>query len=633
MKPVGLSAILWAFALVGCANGFSSTPAASSFNPSGVASSAARKSGKLVVQIEIPRKTHKVRVRVMRDGRPAYVSAATKAMKIVATNGSKSTTVIVPLTPASPGCTTTSGNTSCTVNVVLRACPNAGNCYTAVVSTYDAVFCNGAPPVCSIPASAKLLSSGQSIPFRVATGKNTSIDLTLSGVPHSMSLSADALTRANGSTFDLIGPGAHAFTLQTIDADGNVLVGPGAPTFAVSAPAGGLAPVAISAPPASPNQVWVAPPATLDTANTATFQITPSFAGQSVDGCKQPGASCAPTSVTVDMEQMAVVLGTNGVLEFFALDETTPRLSLTGLDATANGLAADAAGDIFTPNGLVAVYTPPLSAGTKSQPACCPGATTMAVSAGPGSAAMFLSYFPTAAGPQSVVSSCSATACSAVAYILRYAQNQALASNAEGDLAYGFPSSSGLSPCSAYVYAAQNYGVPAVLTGSPMNAAGCATQVALDTSGDAFATDPNDDRIVEYSRSSGYHVATQVLTGANTPVVAMLTDASGNLFDVVSQTVVISTFPYQAESYIILQETLASSLSAHQGGSLNPDLTSTVPTGDLQVEHAAAAIETGAVYVQFGPGGGLVRFAIPGLARSVAAPSDSQIPTGLLILP
>jgi hypothetical protein len=558
-------------------------------------------------------------------------------MKIVAKDGSKSTTLIVPLTPSSPGCTTSAGTTNCTVNVVLRACANAGDCYTAVVSTYDGVFCNGAPPVCSIPSSANELSAGQTIPFRVGTGKGTAVNLTLSGIPHSMSMTPDALTRANGSQFDLIGPGAHAFTMQMFDVDGNAIVGPGSPRYETSTPTGTLAPITVTAAPSSPNQVWATPPQIFDAAGTATFSITPSFSGQSIDACKEPGAVCSSISITVDMQQMVAFRGLGGVLSLYALDEATPRLTLTGLNATGIGLATDSAGDIFMANGGPAAYSTPLSSGIVSRPVCCPiHTTTTAVTAGPDGTAEFLTPFSTASGLQNIVSTCSLKACTTATYILPYQSIQVLASDAAGDLAYGYQSEQNGLNCFVYAYTAPHYGVPVMLGGSPMSATGCAAFVAMDGLGNVFVADPNNNQIVEYTKSSGYLTSTRIQTGSGTPVIGMFADASGNLFDLVwFETCISNPYgnPHFPDCYLTgtLQETLASSLSAHQGGSFGPDLTSNILISSTTP--VIFAMGTGGLYMQFSPNGGLVEFTLPSLSPSYPAPQYSAATYGMLVLP
>jgi hypothetical protein len=553
-------------------------------------------------------------------------------MKFAVKTGKKNIVQVVSLKPSSPGCTSGSTGITCTVRIALPSCAAAGKCYSAVVSTYDDVFCNGAPPVCSIPSSAHELSAGQSIPFRVATGKSTSVNLTLSGVPHSMTLTPDALTRPNGALFDLIGPGAHTFTAQTFDADGNAIVGPGAPSYQTSVPTGSLTPVTVTVPSSSPNQVWVAPPATFAATGTATFSVTPAFTGQSLDGCKQRGADCSPASVTVDMQQMVAILGLGGVLNLYAFDEANPRVTLTGLGATGYGLETDSAGDIFAADAVPTVYSPPFSAAGYSRPACCPGANTTAVGEGPNGSALFLSNFPTASGPQNVVSSCTAAKCTRLAYVLPYVQAQVFASDAAGDFVYGYPSVPGGANCFAYAYAAPNYGVPAVLKGAPMSTSGCATMIAMDGSGNAFVSDPSDKQIVEYSKSSGYLTATLIQTGVN-PVTGLFADASGNLFDVVWYETCIY-YPYDPNPYCYitgtLQETLASSLATHQGGSLSPDLTSSTLGYPAKT---VFAMGSGDLYMQYWPDGGLVGYAVPSLAVSYPAPSYTPQPAGLLVLP
>jgi hypothetical protein len=582
--------------------------------------------GKLVVRIKIPRGTRRARVRVIRGGRPRYVSASTAAMTMAIAAGSK--TVLkqtVPLTPTSPGCTSSPSGTVCTTTVALKACPSAANCYTATVSTYDAVFCNGAPPVCSIPVGANELSTAQNIPFGVAAGKPNSISLTLSSVPHSVNISPDALTRANGETFDLIGPGAHVFTAQALDADGNIIVGPGAPAFKATPAIGGL-PVTVAVPSTAPDQIWVTPPATFDGADTATFDVTPTFAGQATNGCAEPQAVCSPTSVTVDMEQMYAIADTT--LTYYALDESTPRLSANYPAGAGIGLAADTSGDIFAPGGVAAIYAPPLSSGSPTTPACCPGSTS-AVAAGANGFAYFLTSYPTAAGSQNVVSRCSPSACATTLFILPYNTNQVFAADAAGDIAYGNPNLNNSQTCFAYVYSAPSYGAPTKIFGNPLSATGCAMRVALDPNGNLFASDPNNSQIVEYSKASGYQTATRIL-GTPTPML-LFTDSSGDLFDV-SSTGGIG-------GGATVQETLAASLNANQGGSLGPDHSASLfPSGYFQ--GVAAAFGPDGLYVEYYSYGGsvtkpmLAGYALPGLTPlGPQLTNQSYSPQGLVVLP
>jgi hypothetical protein len=206
------------------------------------------------------------------------------------------------------------------------------------------------------------------------------------------------------------------------------------------------------------------------------------------------------------------------------------------------------------------------------------------------------------------------------------------ASDAAGDFAYGYPSIPGGANCFAYAYSAPHYGAPTVLSGPPMSTSACAAMIAMDGSGNVFASDPKDKQIVEYSKSSGYLTATLIQTGAN-PVTGLFADASGNLFDVVWFDTCITypgdPFP-NCYTTGTLQETLASSLTTHQGGSLSPDLTMSSLFYPLQ---AVFAIGSGGLYLQYWPDGGLIGYALPGLAMSYPAPSYSSKAAGLLVLP
>lgn len=90
--------------------------------------------------------------------------------------------------------------------------------YDAAISTYD--------------AGNTKLSQGQFVGFTVIPGQANTIPLTLSGIPASLRVSSGALgvhgTQSTGST--LYGVAQQNLIVQALDADGNVIVGPGSPT-------------------------------------------------------------------------------------------------------------------------------------------------------------------------------------------------------------------------------------------------------------------------------------------------------------------------------------------------------------------------------------------------------------------
>ncbi|HTA37777.1 MAG TPA: kelch repeat-containing protein [Candidatus Acidoferrales bacterium] len=268
-----------AFALTACSSNATSPLAPSA----GMASARAPHRGKLVVRIHVPKKhRHK------RRG-AQYISPATQSMTL-AIAGPTPVNRTVGLTPTSTGCSSSLTGTFCTLTIP-GLLPGS---YTATISTYDGAA-----------GAGNELSAAQAIGFSIVAGVDNSIGITLSGIPVATLVApANANSLANGfGIFDLEGQGAHAFVAHSVDADGNIIAGAGAPTFTIGTPSGSLA--GVTASPSStvvsaPNTFRVTPPATY-AAGTAQFTVTPTFTGQSTDGCAQTGANCSGATVIVAM--------------------------------------------------------------------------------------------------------------------------------------------------------------------------------------------------------------------------------------------------------------------------------------------------------------------------------------------
>lgn len=200
--------------------------------------------------------------------RARYVSRSTKGVTI-ALSGPTNLNETLGLTPRSPGCLAGPNGTTCRLAIFLQSCPSSARCYSASVATYDSVKC---AKTCTIPSSAKRLSADQNAAFNVAAGKSNSLRLTLDGVPASVAIvpgSSSTLTGDSvlGFTIPKCVTTPQPVTLTALDADGNTIVGPGAPGSPqlASDDAIHLA-VAAPKPSASPNAFTLVPPASLASA-------------------------------------------------------------------------------------------------------------------------------------------------------------------------------------------------------------------------------------------------------------------------------------------------------------------------------------------------------------------------------
>jgi len=188
----------------------------------------------------------------------------------------------VGLTPTSPGCASTPAGTVCAFQLGIP--PGA---YMGALSTYDGA--NG---------TGNALSVAQGVAFTVVAGQNNEVLLTLSGIPAKV-----VPTYLGGGRF----------VVAAQDADGNNIVGNGAPSFTV-AKGGGATVVSIAQPTASsPNAFSIAPIAI----GTETLTITAGSLPGGPNICTPPDAVCT-ANFTASYTQQLFVANTqaNNVLDF-----------------------------------------------------------------------------------------------------------------------------------------------------------------------------------------------------------------------------------------------------------------------------------------------------------------------------
>jgi hypothetical protein len=108
--------------------------------------------------------------------------------------------------------------------------------YAGSMSTYDGPLYKGKP-------SGNVLSSNQSFPVTIAAGSANAVSVTLDGVPASLvalPASGNAVIGLGGA-FEVAGSNATGrIDVIAADPDGNLILGPGAPTFSVTQPGGGF---------------------------------------------------------------------------------------------------------------------------------------------------------------------------------------------------------------------------------------------------------------------------------------------------------------------------------------------------------------------------------------------------------
>lgn len=230
-----VAALLVAALLAACGGGGGGTPSSLPAAPTG---SGAPANAQFTITIP-PKAAQSV------PRNPKYISASTESVVItlVSVNGNPyASTTTAPaslatnLTPSSPNCAPSGGNLVCTAAATAVA---GSDLYS--IATYDATQTSTSP---TTPAG-NLLSQG-STTLTVTTGQTASTTLALNGVAASLAIAFTTNAHVSGSQgagYAIVGNQPRTFTVTAMDADGNTIIGPGAPTYTVSS---GSAAVAIA---------------------------------------------------------------------------------------------------------------------------------------------------------------------------------------------------------------------------------------------------------------------------------------------------------------------------------------------------------------------------------------------------
>jgi hypothetical protein len=330
-----MAALVVASFLAGCGGGGGGAL------PSGTVQAVGHERGTVRITIAVPKATATASARRM----PRYVSPATASMTVnIVTDpgGASVVSETVSLTTTSSGCSSTLASTLCTLSISL-----APGSYDASISTAD--------------AGATVLSQGQLVDFTIAEGQTNTVALTLSGIPVSLSVSSSALA-VHGSLsagFTLYGLVAQPLVVEALDADGNVIVGPGSPTFTVASVSGSGFTIA-NPTTTTPNTATLTPPGTNGTAEV--FSLTAAYG----DGtCSLSGAMCSATfSVKNDVQTLLLASETNNKVLAYAPPYTGTPTSITNGVYQPATLAMDRAGDLFVTGRSAGVteYAPPYTA-------------------------------------------------------------------------------------------------------------------------------------------------------------------------------------------------------------------------------------------------------------------------------
>jgi hypothetical protein len=318
-------------------------------SPARVAAAPAHGRTTTTLSIRIPKK-----IRVGGGRHPHFVSPSTQSATISlapqsgCANCTPASTQKLGLTAGSNGCVATSTGTVCSFTFDLKA-----GSYTGAMTTYDGALDQSGNPTGSV------LSLNQSFPLTVIAGKANVPTISLYGVPANFlclavtgaSMSITSFGACNQSEFIVAAGSVSTFAVYALDIDGNLMLGPGAPTFAASG-AGGFTYATKG------NTISVTPPLITTALNTFTLTATS-------PACSVTGAVCQFNEAIGFDSLVAIANAGNSTVSLFS------RLAVTaGAGApyaiVANGVSSplavafDKNGNLFVVNlASVTEYAPP----------------------------------------------------------------------------------------------------------------------------------------------------------------------------------------------------------------------------------------------------------------------------------
>jgi hypothetical protein len=257
-KEIRIMSIRRAFALAvmtaaaGCSHGAGSPslPAASSPMTDNAATSNVASNHRAIVKaklvIKVPAKKHHRRGR-----HPAYVSPATASLQYAVDGGA---TQKVAISASNPACTVVGAISylQCAIDLNLA------------VGTHTLSFV-------TLDANGIALSANTNVSDKVVSGVANQIPVVLGGDAASILVEPldQYVTGSQSTGFSIVGHAPKAFSIVTLDADRNIIVGPGAPEPAVQATPANMT---MSAPAPSTPNIWTF---------TSTFNATSAAPGLS----------------------------------------------------------------------------------------------------------------------------------------------------------------------------------------------------------------------------------------------------------------------------------------------------------------------------------------------------------------
>lgn len=259
--------------------------------------------------------------------RPQYVSPSSTQLQ-VAVNGAAPATY--GLTPSSPGCSIVSANLTCTFTVAAAA---GNDSFTLTLTD----------------ASGAVLSRNV-VNASLAAGASTPIDVTLAGIPATVRAvpGPNATIEGTPQAYHIPGLLPQPIELEALDADGNVIIGPGAPIIGAPSITTGAAYASVASAQSTDPNAYV-----LRTVSGAAGgqSVTITASAQSI--ALNDGSSSSPASGSTSFTYTPALAVGAGTLIIFYSVETGKKVGgfapCSGACGTTiiNALTTDSAGNVY----------------------------------------------------------------------------------------------------------------------------------------------------------------------------------------------------------------------------------------------------------------------------------------------
>lgn len=258
----------------------------------------------------------------------------------------------VNLTPGSSNVCSTSLAQQYTCSLTVPISITASGSYTLSIATYDAQQTANCVPGSTTNACAGNVLSETALSQTLTAGQSNVVALSLGGVPASVAvlpLNSTYLRASAQNTLRLYGPAAQQVLVEALDADGNVIVGVGAPSLTLSSGSSHLTVTAASA--SAPNVFTIQAPTSGSPAEVTAGAATLTATATPPSGT---GASAVTSSVTVDVYHSVVYVADGNVYAFVDGNTTTsaysfcsPQCDSVAVDGSGNAFVANESSELF----------------------------------------------------------------------------------------------------------------------------------------------------------------------------------------------------------------------------------------------------------------------------------------------